>query len=418
MCACRTRCAGGRTGCQSAIGLGGAAQAAVWFRQRRVPAPAAVFANSCMAHALDLDDVHLGAILHITSLMVPAAVGVGQWQAASGRDVLDALTLGIEVAGRIGREHWKRRVGQGFLPSSVVGGFGVAAAACRLLGCTVEQTENAMGIYYAHASGNRQALFDHTLTKRIQPAIAARAGVVAADLAQRGLSGPREVLDGEAGLMRIYGAALEDELPEPETLAAPRETFEIEQLSFKRFACCGGSHPVIQAAIDLANEFNLSVDSVERITLSRALTSPFVGAPWDDDAPSPQALAQFSAPYDVAAAIKYRRFGAREIDEQTMAANPDVAELAHRVEIDREGEHSRSQTITIITRDGRTLTATRDRDHVLRPDLFDDEALARKFRENAHCAGVDSNAQIERFIEDILHLDRFETVEEFASRWL
>ena len=161
---------------------GGKPEATVWVFGGKLPATEATFVNSTLTHALDLDDVHLPSMTHITSVIVPSAIAVGEATGASGKETLAAIVIGVEVATRLAVPE-RRQLKGGFLPTSVLGGFGAAAAACRLKGCSLDQTVNALGIFYAHASGNRQALFDHTLTKRIQPAIAARAGVFAAYLA-------------------------------------------------------------------------------------------------------------------------------------------------------------------------------------------------------------------------------------------
>ena len=186
--------------------FGGREEATIWFHGGKVPGPAATFANSVQTHALDLDDFHSPSITHITSVIVPAAFAMGERNGASGKETLASIVLGIEVAGRLGRACHGLHAHQGFLPTSVMGGFGATAAACRLQGCTVDETVNAMGIWYAHCSGNRQALYDRTLTKRIQSAIAARASVFASYLADKGLPGPKRIIAGQpASLVPIYG---------------------------------------------------------------------------------------------------------------------------------------------------------------------------------------------------------------------
>ena len=142
---------------------GGREEAILWFHGGKVPAPAAAFVNSVQLHALDFDDYHPPSDAHVTSVLVPAVLAVGELRDASGKETLAALVLGAEVMGRLGRACIARRDHRGFLPTSVVGGFGATAAACRLYGCSTEQTVHAMGIWYAHASGNRQPLFDRTL---------------------------------------------------------------------------------------------------------------------------------------------------------------------------------------------------------------------------------------------------------------
>lgn len=107
-------------------------------------------------------------------------------------DGLAAMILGIELAARIGVAEHSRRRGQGFLPSSLAGSFGAVITAACLLGLSREQIVHALGINYAQISGNRQALLDASLTKRLQPAFAVRSALWAVDLARTGITGPRQ----------------------------------------------------------------------------------------------------------------------------------------------------------------------------------------------------------------------------------
>jgi 2-methylcitrate dehydratase PrpD len=396
---------------------GGKPEATVWVFGDRLPGPAATFVNSTLAHALDLDDVHLPSITHITCVVVPVALAVGEAVGASGKETLAAIAMGVEVAARLAVPE-KRRLKGGFLPSSVLGGFGATAAACRLKGCTVDQTVNALGIFYAHASGNRQALLDHTLTKRIQPAIAARAGVFAAHLAQRGVTGPGRVVEGEAGLFGIYGVE-KGEIPTAADVAGKRAFWEIERVSFKKFASCGASHPIIQGAIDLANEHGLKAEDIAGIELfGVGVNSGMVGVPWDPRHPIPHVMAQFCAPYEVASAIQNRRMGPAEITNEKIRADEAVSDLAARVELKNPkqfgGEYPGGQTIRIRTRDGRSLVASRDRDHVLRPDLFGDEALIGKFMENAAFSALCPPARANAIRSAVWELDACDDIARFV----
>lgn len=402
---------------------GGKPEATVWLSGEKLPVPAATFVNSTLAHALDLDDVHLPSITHITCIVVPVALAAGEATGASGRDTLVAIVMGIEVAGRLVVPE-KRKLKAGFLPSSVLGGFGAAAAASRLKGCTVEETTNALGIFYAHASGNRQALFDRTLAKRIQPAIAAQAGVVAASLAKRGMTGAEHVVEGEAGLFKIYGVE-KGAAPflSASDVAGKRDLWEVERVSFKKFASCGASHPVIQAAIDLANEHDLKVPDIAEIELfGVGVNSGMTGVPWDPGHPIPHVMAQFCAPYEVAAAIRNRRMGPAEISNEQIRKDGEVSDLASRVQLKHPkelgDETAGGQTIRIRTKDGKTLVATRERDHVLRPDLFTDADLTRKFLDNAAFSGLCTPEQAEAMVQAIWKLDDCERVSQFIEQHL
>lgn len=400
---------------------GGKPEATVWVFGGKLPAPAATFVNSTVTHALDLDDVHLPSITHITCIIVPAAFAVGEATGASGKETLAAIVTGLEVATRLVVPE-KRKLKAGFLPSSVLGGFGATAAACRLKKCSVDETVNALGIFYAHASGNRQALLDHTLTKRIQPAIAARAGVFAACLAQRGVTGPERVVEGEAGLFKIYGVE-KGEMPTAADVAGKRDFWEIERVSFKKFASCGASHPIIQAAIDLANEHDLKPEDIAEIELfGVGVNSGMVGVPWDPGHPIPHVMAQFCAPYEVAAAIRNRRMGPAEITNEKIRADKAVSDLASRVQLKNPkqfgGEYPGGQTIRIRTTAGQTLVASRDRDHVLRPDLFSDEALIQKFRQNAAFSAICPPERADAVVSAVWAFDACDDIRPFVREHL
>ncbi|MBN2211927.1 MAG: MmgE/PrpD family protein, partial [Sedimentisphaerales bacterium] len=231
---------------------GGREEAIALLYGGRFPLPNAAFFNSTLAHALDYDDIHVPASLHISCIIWPMVLAVAEKTGATGREMLDAGILGVETACRMGAIYDQRRrgvQGRGFLPSSVVGGFGAAGAACRLLGYDLDRTVNAMGLTYAQACGNRQGLLDKTLTKRIQPALAARNALWAVDMAARGLTGPINAIEGKAGLFPVYIGA---EPPTPADLERKHDCFEVERCTVKRFIGCGGSYPSTLSALELS----------------------------------------------------------------------------------------------------------------------------------------------------------------------
>jgi argininosuccinate lyase len=396
----------------------GKPEATVWVHGHRLPAPAAAFANSVATHALDLDDVHIPSTTHITSVIVPTALAVGEAQGATGRQVLEAIVMGIEVSGRLGRERKARRQHDGFLPTSTMGGFGAAAATARLKGLTVEQATDAMGIFYAHASGNRQALYDHTLAKRIQPAIAARAGIVAGYLAERGIDGPHRVLEGAAGLFKLYGAG-KGPLPDAAKLTAPRELFEVQQLSFKRYACCGGSHPLLDATLELVTEHNLTVSDIQDVELfGVGVNSGVVGVPWRPG-DNPHVSAQFCAPYEVATTIKNRRLGPTEIENHRIAADKEVDALARHIKLRPHSQfgdkYPGGQTVRITTTDGRTLVRSGTPEVTFAPERVGPELLLAKFGDNAAFSKLCTAEQAEEIAVAVMTLDRCMDVRSFVA---
>lgn len=399
---------------------GGAPQAHVLLHGDRLPVPSAVLLNGTMAHALDLDDVHLPGVLHIMSSMLPVTFAVGELTGASGAQMIAAMTVGIEVAARIARVHRLHKQHDGFLPSSVDGGFGATACACRLLGLTVEQTVNAMGTFYAHASGNRQALFEMTLAKRIQPAIAGKAAVTAASLAARGFTGPEHCIEGDAGLFRIYGDAAT--VPPLEAFTEEIGCWEIERVGLKLYPTCGAHHAAIMAAIDIHREHAPDPHAIESVEMylgegdMAIVDRPFVpGA-------NPQVAAQFAAPYAVALGLVRGRCGVPELDERQIMADRLTQEVAARTTLVKHWDGpagtvreypgypkgiGRPRFVRVRMKDGTTHVASRNQGDVLHPELFSDDDVTAKF--NACCA-ASGICPPERAAAIVAAVERFESV--------
>ncbi len=308
---------------------GGAAQAGVLFHDRRLPLPQAAFANSVLVHALDYDDLYQPASLHVCSVLFPVAFSTAERVGATMDEFLAAFTLGVEVACRLGRASSRRRRGVGWLPTSVEGIFGGVAAASRLLGLTATQCRHALGIAYAQASGNRQALMDMSLTKRLQPAFAARDAIWAVELARRGMTGPHRALEGQAGFFGLYHR---EDVPTVEELGGDDGVWQIERLSIKRYPVCGGSHPLMDAALALAQTHDLEPHQIDRVEISwgGSPENAVVGYEFELG-DHPQVNAQFSAPYCVALALVRRDTGLARFTDDAIRTDREVLDFCGRV---------------------------------------------------------------------------------------
>lgn len=306
---------------------GGKPEATILLTRRRVPAPHAAFVNGCLIHAQDLDDIHIPASLHLMSVVFPAALATAELVGANGRDLLDATIYGIEVAARIGNAETPRRRGQGFLPASLAGGFGAVAAASWLRGCGADACVQAMGINYAQASGNRQALYDASLTKRMQPAFAARSALWSTALAARGVTGPQHALEGAGGYFRVY---LNGDVCAPEELTVTSGQFEIERMVLKRYPSCGASHPTQAAAEKIVAERPLKPEEIRSVRIfglseGGMVTRPFVIGD------EPQVAAQFSVRYAVALTLLRGPAKLHHFTDEAVLADREVAALARRI---------------------------------------------------------------------------------------
>ena len=195
-------------GCIEALEMvkywGGRPESTVFFNDFKCPAPWASFVNSVFMHALDFDDTLDESAHHANVSVLPAALAIAESKkGVTGKDLICAVTIGQDVSCRLAIAlrrplAWTRAATCGF--------FGATAAACKILKLNQEKTVNAFGIAYSQTAGNIQGLLDRALSKRMQPAFAAKSAIISALLAERGVTGAKNVLEGDFGFFKLYEA--------------------------------------------------------------------------------------------------------------------------------------------------------------------------------------------------------------------
>jgi len=199
----------GRASLAVARAAGGRPEASVFVHGDRLPAQAAALVNGTAAFSHNFTDTTLTCILHAGPVVVPATLAAGEAAGATGSEVLAAVVVGYEVMSRVGMAinagparmaHQKK----GFHPTATCGVFGAAAAAARLLRLPVETTVHALGVAGSLAGGLSVSLRDGSDVWRAHAGFAAQQGLLAARLAQEGLTGPRAVLDDPRGFCAAF----------------------------------------------------------------------------------------------------------------------------------------------------------------------------------------------------------------------
>jgi 2-methylcitrate dehydratase PrpD len=374
-----------------------------------------------MCHALDYDDAYFEASLHIMASVFPVSLAIAEIMDASGQDLIEAVAMGVEVAGRIGLVMQAAKPSYGYLPASVVAGWGATASACRLMRLNVEQTVNALGINYAQTSGNRQALLDTTLTKRMQPAYAGRSALWAAVLAAEGITGPHRALEGKAGFFKLYVGC---EPPPLEELAGPRDFWQIERVAIKPFPSCGGNHRATQAAIVLAAEEDLDPADIERVEVWVPYIDVwFVGAPFEIGK-DPQVDAQFSVAYSAVLGLVHRKAGLEQYKAENVVADQAVLDVVRRTRVCEIPNSKGLRTdeiaheVKVWTRDGRELSRRVLLVHGQWQDPFTFDETADKLRECAQLAGLWSVDRTGGLIAALKHLEQIPSMGPFVDAQL
>ncbi|MCX7135222.1 MAG: MmgE/PrpD family protein [Proteobacteria bacterium] len=307
-------------GCPEAHALqvdeGGRADSTAWAYGGKLSASSAAFINGMSSSALDYDSLGRDAPVHVNIAVLPAALAVAEKEHASGADFLAALVVGSDIVCRLGAA--AKHPPRGFHYTAAFGIFGAAAAAARLMRLDAVTTRHALGLAFIQAGGTQQANIEPSLAKRLLSAFAARSGVYAALLAQRGITAPAHAIEGEFGLYKLY----QDGSPE-RLLDALGSRFDSAALSIKQFPSCGCNHTTIAGMLDLVRKYDLQPDDVESIDIT---VSPYmdriVGMPYDPSGDA-QVAAQFSIRYSAACVLVRRRLGLAEIQEAA-ARDPEI----------------------------------------------------------------------------------------------
>ncbi len=324
----------GEPGCaeiaDTVLADGGAPHATLWSTGQRTPAMGAALANGTFAAALDYDSLHFDGVIHPEIVTLPAALALGEREKCSGRDLIRAVVVGGDLMCRLAMSTSRNAA---WFVTSTNGTFGAAAAASVMLGLDRAQARNALGLALCQAGGTNQAVLERTLAKRMQSAFAARNGVLAAELARRGVTGPAAAIEGSAGYYAAFepgdAAVLLDGLG---------ERYETANTGIKKFPSCACNHAAIQAAIELARDHALAAADLKRV---RVRITPFmqqvVGGDFDPSGDL-QVAAQFSVRYSVACALLRRELKLGDLMPERVL-EPAVRALAERVEIEPDPQN-------------------------------------------------------------------------------
>ena len=292
----------------------------------RAAPPQAALVNSTMMHALDFDDTLDASALHAMVTALPAALSAAATRGRiSGRDLISALVLGVDVTARISLGIQQPL---SWIRTATCGTFGAAAAAARTLGLKGERLADAFGIAYSQTAGNAQGLIEGRLVKRMQPGFAASAGVTAALLAQQGITGSRGFLTGRYGYYRLYENDAFD--PHPVVAALGRH-FHIKDLSIKPYPCCRMTHSSIDAALDLRHALTDATPIKQVAVAASEMVTTMVGKPFQRG-DNPQVDAQFSIPYTVACALLQGDVFLQDFTEEA-TDRPAILALADKVTV-------------------------------------------------------------------------------------
>lgn len=290
---------------------GGREQSKIFCFDEKTNPPFAAFLNAVMGHANDFDDTHDKALNHGCVVIVPALLSVCEALSSeechlppgsipsypiSGADFIASMAVGLDIACRLGMA-FIPYLHTGWLPTTLWGPFGCAASCGRLFNFDEEKMGHAFGLAYSQINGNRQALIDGALAKRIQPGFSASAGVQSVFFASNNITGAENIINGDFGIRALYTSGNFDSDCLTDNLGT---SFETDQISIKPYPCCRCTHPVIDAALSIRQEHTIKwQDIVEGTIYLPPVSMGQIGKRFHVRE-NPTVDAQFSAQYTAA----------------------------------------------------------------------------------------------------------------------
>lgn len=301
----------------------GAPAATVVGRREKLDALNAACINSMSSAALSFNDTHFVTVAHPTSPVAAALLALAERKPANGREFVHALVLGVEIQCRVGNILCiaPAECGVGLSMQGLVGGIGAAVAAGKLLGLDESGVATAIGLAANQAGGLREA--HATMGSPFTPGHAARCGLFAALLAERGFTCPDTMIEGVKGFAVSFGQR-------PNLEAAVDglgQAFEISALAYKPYPCGFVIHPIIDACLDVALREAIDATQIERIELT---VNPLAVQLCNRPEPKNQNQAMVSFQHWAAAAFIRKAAGIAEVTE-AMVHDGAVAALRRKV---------------------------------------------------------------------------------------
>ena len=298
-----------------------------WGKGREGDAGRRAFVMGGLTHILEIDDVHRAAVVHTGCVAVPAAFALSAGRDVTGEDFLRAILFGFEAMCRVGMavgpEHYKI-----WHNTATCGPFGSAMTGATLLGLDDAATTHAMGNAGTQSAGVWEFLATGAMSKHLHAARAAEAGVVAAELAALGFTGPPAILEGSTG---FFAAACPDADPGA-VLRDPHAPWQLHETSIKPWPSCRHTHPVIDAALELAPGLDSNaIEAVDVATYGAALdvcNRPMANSEYE---------AKFSLQHCVVAALQR---GVVDFSAFDSAARDTARSLASRVNVHTDRAYS------------------------------------------------------------------------------
>ena len=380
----------------------------------------AAFANGVAIHADDFDDTQLavgkdrvyGLLTHPTAPALPPVLAIGERDGRSGRDVLTAYQIAVEVETKISEAMNPRHYQDGFHSTATIGAIAAGAGPAHLLRFNAEQTRRTLSIAASQAAGLRENF--GTMMKPFHAGRACESGVIAAEFAQLGFTATPIILEAGRGFYKAAGGgydadAIEGKLGKPWTFSFPG-------VSIKPHPSGSLTHPGMGLMLDLIRQHDIKADQVKSVSVgvNRQNVNALI-----HNRPTNELQAKFSMQFCMAILLLRRKAGLAEFTDEVVNTR-DVKRLIEKIDYrvhpvaEAAGYEKMTTIIDIELMDGRTVSGRADFGKGSPANPMSDDELAKKFRE---CAawGKLPDASAEKVIEIVFNLEKLKNVRDLTK---
>ena len=379
----------------------------------------AALANGTAMHADDYDDTLQAAIdryqgVHPTAPVLAAVLAAAENLDISGRNLLTAYEVGVEVACRIFDATHANHTLNGFHATATCAMLGATAGVANALGAGTERTRTALGVAASHAGG----VLDNigTMVKPLHAGRSAECAIVANDLTARGFTASQTVLEAPRGFFMAFGGGHEDARIRPK-LGNPWSFVE-RGVWLKPFPSCSLTHPALTRVRELAVEHKLQPADIERINVS---TSQNIRETLRNHAPTDELAAKFSMEFCIAAMLHEGKCGLVQFDP-ALVNRADVRRTMSLVNYtaytDAEAKSGNYGLVTtlleIVLKDGRAIKSRIESGKGSKANPMSMSEVADKFRECAEYARW-PQAKTDKVISTVQSLEALRSVRELTA---
>jgi 2-methylcitrate dehydratase PrpD len=302
------------------------------------------FLNGISAHCLDLDDGHRLAQLHPGCTVIPSAMALAEENDKTGKEFLEAIVAGYEVAIVLGKSINPSHRNRGFHSTGTIGTFAAAAASSKILNLGMKETINALGLAGTQAAGLLESDHAGTMGKHLHAGKAVQSGMMSALFSQKGFTGAESIVEGDEGFLKALcdEKAFENSKKISNQINSELGQFHIKNVYLKKYPVCRHLHSTIDSALDILNEINISdISEIENQKIKSIIVQTYkTAAEHDNCCPGTVESIRQSLPISLAIVLNRGELTLENIEEfendskeNDSKFKEEILEIADKIEI-------------------------------------------------------------------------------------